>query len=148
MAKALAASSPLIGWRERVRLPEIGIGPIEAKIDTGARTAALHAKDIRIEGRGLHRKVHFRVPLNGRTHQCVLPYKGRKRIKSTSGHSQSRAVVETLIAVGEVTIRAFITLTDRADMGVPLLLGRATVKAHFIVHPGRSYIVSRKKKRP
>jgi hypothetical protein len=137
MAKALAASSPLIGWRERVRLPEIGIGPIEAKIDTGARTAALHAKDIRIEGRGLHRKVHFRVPLNG-----------RKRIKSTSGHSQSRAVVETLIAVGEVTIRAFITLTDRADMGVPLLLGRATVKAHFIVHPGRSYIVSRKKKRP
>jgi hypothetical protein len=141
---------PLIGWRERVRLPELGIGPIIAKIDTGARTAALHAEDIRIEGRGRRKQVRFKVPVNGRTHHCVLPYRGEKRIKSTSGHSQTRVVVETIIRIGTADIRAEVTLTDRADMGVPMLLGRATVRGHFVVHPGRSYIISRitKKKRP
>jgi hypothetical protein len=136
---------PLIGWRERVRLPELGIGPIIAKIDTGARTAALHAEDIRIVGR----TVSFKVPVNGRTHHCTLPYKGEKRVKSTSGHSSMRVVVETSIRIGSFEIFAPITLTDRADMGVPMLLGRSTVRGHFVVHPGRSYIVSRaiKKKR-
>ena len=145
--KSPSVIPPLIGWRERVRLPELGIGPIEAKIDTGARTAALHAEDIRIEGTGRNRKVRFRVPLNGRTHHCELPFRGEKKIRSTSGHSQTRVVVETGILVGEVLLEAEITLTDRTDMGVPMLLGRATVRKHFIVHPGKSYIVSRKKKK-
>ncbi len=145
--KTTLNSSPLIGWRERVRLPELGIGPIEAKVDTGARTAALHAEDIRIEGNGRNRKVRFSVPINGRTHHCELPFKGEKKIKSTSGHSQMRVVVETDILIGEAQLRAQITLTDRTDMGVPMLLGRATVRAHFVVDPGKSYIVSRKKKK-
>jgi hypothetical protein len=140
-----AKVAPLIGWRERVRLPELGIGPIIAKVDTGARTAALHAEDIRILGR----TVWFKVPVNGRTHHCHLPYRGEKRVKSTSGHSSTRVVVETVIRIGTLDIPAQITLTDRTDMGVPMLLGRTTVRGHFVVHPGRSYIVSRatKKKR-
>jgi hypothetical protein len=137
----------LIGWRERVKLPELGIGTIIAKVDTGARTAALHAEDIRIEGHGHHRKVHFRVPVNGRNYHCVLPFKGEKRVKSTSGHRQTRPVIETNILIGSVRIHAEITLTDRTDMGVPMLLGRATVRDHFVVDPGHAYIVSRKKKK-
>jgi len=137
----------VIGWREIVRLPELGIGPIIAKIDTGARTAALHAEDIRIEGGGHLRKVRFKVPLNGRTHHCELPYRGEKRIKSTSGHSQTRVVVESMITVGDTRITAQITLTDRADMGLPMLLGRATIGGLFLVNPTRSFLVSQKKKK-
>jgi hypothetical protein len=138
---------PLIGWRERVRLPEVGIGPLIAKIDTGARTAALHAENIQFEGHGAHRRVKFLVPVNGHNHHCELPLRGERRVKSTSGHSETRAVIETTILIGTTRIAAEVTLTDRTDMGVPMLLGRATVRDHFLVHPGKSYLVSRKKKK-
>lgn len=138
---------PLIGWRERVRLPEFGIGPLIAKIDTGARSAALHAENIHIEGHGSHRKVKFLVPINGHIHHCELPLHGERRVKSTSGHSETRAVIETTILIGKTRIAAEVTLTDRTDMGVPMLLGRATVRGHFLVHPGRSFLMSRKKKK-
>ncbi|HQX85408.1 MAG TPA: RimK/LysX family protein, partial [Aestuariivirga sp.] len=106
---------PLIGWRERVVLPKLGLGPLIAKVDTGARSAALHAEDISI--RGSH--VRFAIPSNGRKHHYELPIKGQRRVKSTSGHSEMRAVVETEIAIGLVKFTAEITLTNRMDMGVP-----------------------------
>ena len=134
---------PLIGWRERVVLPKLGLGPLIAKVDTGARSAALHAEDIII--RGSH--VRFAIPNDGRKHHYELPIKGQRRVKSTSGHSEMRAVVETEIAIGLVKFTAEITLTDRADMGVPMLLGRATIRGKFIVHPGRSYLISRTKRK-
>jgi hypothetical protein len=134
---------PLIGWRERVHLPKLGLGPLIAKIDTGARSAALHAEDIII--RGSH--VRFAIPNNGRKHHYELPIKGQRRVKSTSGHSEIRAVVETDIAIGLSKFTAEITLTDRADMGVPMLLGRATIRGRFIVHPGRSFLISRTKRK-
>jgi hypothetical protein len=132
---------PLIGWRERVVLPKLGLGPLIAKIDTGARSAALHAEDIVI--RGNH--VRFAIPNNGRKHHYELPIKGQRRVKSTSGHSEMRAVVETEIAIGRIKFTAEITLTDRTDMGVPMLLGRATIRGKFVVHPGRSFLFSRSK---
>jgi hypothetical protein len=133
----------LIGWRERVHLPKLGIGPLIAKIDTGARSAALHAEDIVI--RGHH--VRFSVPNGDRRHHFDLPIKGQRRVKSTSGHSELRAVVETDIAIGAAKFTAEITLTDRKDMGVPMLLGRATIRGKFIVHPGRSFLISRTKRK-
>ena len=141
---AEAKAPALIGWRERVRLPEIGIGPIIAKIDTGARSAALHAEDIHVSG---HR-VRFRVPVNGRVHYCELAVKGQRRVKSTSGHSEMRVVVETDVKIGAQKFIVEVTLTDRADMGVPMLLGRASIRGRFAVHPGRSFIISRKKRKP
>ena len=140
---AEAKAPPLIGWRERVRLPEIGIGPIIAKIDTGARSAALHAENIHVSG---HR-VSFCVPVNGRVHHCELAVKGRRRVKSTSGHSEMRIVVETDVKIGTQQFTVEVTLTDRADMGVPMLLGRASIRDRFAVHPGRSFIISRKKRK-
>ena len=134
----------MIGWREKVSLPEIGVGIIIAKIDTGARTAALHATDIRVHG---HR-VDFTVAVRGRNHHCSLPLKGHRKVKSTSGHSETRAVVETDVKIGSVKFPIEITLTDRTDMGVPMLLGRASVRGSYVVHPGKSHIVSQKKRKP
>jgi hypothetical protein len=126
-----------------VHLPKLGLGPLIAKIDTGARSAALHAEDIVIKGN----HVRFAIPNNGRKHHFELPIKGQRRVKSTSGHSEMRAVVETDIAIGTAKFTAEITLTDRADMGVPMLLGRATIRGKFIVHPGRSFLISRTKRK-
>ena len=136
-----AAPPALIGWREKVSLPEIGVGPIIAKIDTGARSAALHATDIQLRG---HR-VDFVVEVKDRRHHCSLALKGHRKVKSTSGHSETRAVVETDIKIGATKFSIEITLTDRTDMGVPMLLGRASIRGRYVVHPGKSHIVSAKK---
>ena len=85
--------------------------------------------------------------MNGVNHHFELPFKGQRRVKSTSGHSEVRAVVETEIAIGTTTFTAEITLTDRTDMGVPMLLGRATIRGKFVVHPGRSFLISRTKRK-
>lgn len=140
--KIRSAQLPLIGWRERVLLPEIGLGPLIAKIDTGARSGALHAENIVIRGH----IVHFTVPLDGRIHHCSLPVRGARRIKSTSGHSQHRLVVETTVAIGGHSYATEITLTDRTDMGVPMLLGRVFLRGRFLVHSGRSFLLSKAKR--
>lgn len=133
---------PVIGWRERGSLPALGVGLIVAKVDTGARTAALHATDIRIR----NYQVDFIVPVNNRHYHCRLPLKGQKRVKSTSGHSQVRAVVETEIKIGLDRYVIDMTLTDRSDMGVPMLLGRASITGRYLVDAGKSYLLSPKKR--
>jgi hypothetical protein len=136
MAKA-PANPPLIGWRERVRLPLLGLGPLIAKIDTGARTAALHAEDITVRGRRVRFNVHGKP--------CEAALHGKRRVKNTSGLSETRAVILTEIKIGKTVFSAEVTLTDRTDMGVPMLLGRATIRGRYLVHPGKSFIISRKK---
>ena len=127
MARTLK-QSPLIGWREQVRLPDLGLGPFIAKIDTGARTAALHAEDIEIHGGAVRFAVHGKV--------CEASLEGRRRVKNSSGASEMRAVIITTIRIGKAEFDAEVTLTDRADMGVPMLLGRATIRGRYLVHPG------------
>lgn len=130
---------PLIGWREDVCLSELGGALLIAKIDTGARTAALHAENIYVRGH----TVHFE--LLGVSHKAFSS--GSKRVKSSNGISEIRPIVETLIQVGVHRFAIAITLTDRADMEVPMLLGREALKGRFIVNPARSFILSRAKKR-
>ena len=137
-------TTPLIGWREDVRLPELGTGSLVAKVDTGARSAALHAENIVIKGR----HVGFTMELGGRRQRMDAPLSGAKRVKSSNGQSEIRAVIETTIEIGHYSFDAEVTLTDRADMGVPMLLGRNSVKGRFIVHPGRSFLISRTKRKP
>ena len=128
---------PLIGWRERVHLPKLGLGPLIAKIDTGARTAALHAEDIVI--RGSH--VRFAIPNNGRKHHYELPIKGQRRVKSTSGHSEMRAGGNRYCN-WHVKFTAEITLTNRTTWVFPCFWAAPpfvenssfTPEAHFLFH--------------
>ena len=137
------AQPVIIGWREKVSLPELGVGTFAAKIDTGARSAALHATDIRQDDH----HVTFVLPLEGRHHHCRLPLKGMRRVKSSSGHTETRAVVETEVKIGKRVLRMDVTLTDRTDMGVPMLLGRNSIGHDFLVHPTKSNILSARKRK-
>lgn len=133
---------PVIGWREHVSLPRLNIGPIVAKIDTGARTSSLHANEIHISGR----RVRFRIYEDGKWHSYQAPLVGHKRVKSSNGISEIRAVIRATIAMGEHLFKTEITLTDRTDMGVPMLIGRSTIKGHFLVNPARSFLLKKQKK--
>jgi hypothetical protein len=136
---------PMIGWKEFARLPKLNIGPLIAKIDTGARTAALHADEIEIRGE----RVRFVINEQGKRHIHFAPLISEKRVKSSNGMVEMRAVIRSEIIIGQHSLDAEITLTDRTDMVVPMLLGRATIRGSFLVHPGRTFILSKqKKKRP
>jgi hypothetical protein len=124
-------------------LTEMGGAIVIAKIDTGARTAALHADDIITK----EKRVIFVLNIDGVQHKLDMPIVGMKRVKSSSGHSEKRVVIETGIQIGNHKFKAEVTLTNRGDMGVPMLLGRNTIKGRFLVNPARSFLISRKKKR-
>jgi hypothetical protein len=134
---------PLIGWREDVLLPEFGDGVIVAKIDTGARNAALHAQDIQIKGK----RASFVLEVGSKKKRHELQMIGSKRVKSSNGFSELRPVVEIKIQVGIHEFPVETTLTNRTDMGVPMLLGRNSIKGRFIVNPAKSFIISRLKKK-
>lgn len=134
----------IIGWRERVSLPQLGVGTFTAKIDTGARSAALHATNIRQDDH----HVTFVLPLQRRNHHCRLPLKGLRKVKSSSGHIETRAVVETDVKIGKHIITMEVTLTDRTDMGVAMLLGRSSIGHGFLVHPTKTHLLSARKRTP
>lgn len=136
-----------IGWREFVHLPELGIGPVMAKIDTGARTAALHAENISCYDGDNMQRVRFDAFVDDRNNaiaSCDLPLHGIKRVKNTGGKVEVRYVIETPIAVGEHVFTALISLTGRADMGVSMLIGRVTIGGRFLVHPARGFLLSKR----
>lgn len=135
--------TPLIGWREDVCLRDLSTEVLIAKIDTGAKTAALHADDIRVEGK----RVYFTLDLAGKRQHFELALYGTKRIKSSNGYSELRPIIETVVEVGAHRFLTEITLTNRTDMGVPMLLGREALKGRFVVNPARSFILSRRKKK-
>jgi hypothetical protein len=129
---------PLIGWKEHVSFPRLKLGPIVAKIDTGARTAALHADMIEVTGR----RVRFMIGHK----RFAAPLAGHKHVKSSNGISELRPVIRATMQLGNRQFKAEVTLTQRGDMGVPLLLGRTTISGKYLVHPSRSFLLSRKEK--
>lgn len=136
----------IAGWREYVVLPALGIGPLVAKLDTGARSAALHAENIQIYEKNGRYRIRFDVPIDSRSRQvktCDLELSDERRVKNTGGRSELRQVVETDLKLGGTLWQVQITLTNRTDMGVPMLLGRNTIKERFLVHPGRSFVLSK-----
>jgi hypothetical protein len=129
-------TTPIAGWKEAVSFPKLKLGPIVAKLDTGARTASLHVDAIGIEGR----RVRFMI---GRK-RFAAPLVGHKRVKSSNGHSEMRPVIRATIQLGPHLIKAEITLSNRTDMDVPMLLGRNTVKGLCVVHPSKTFLLTRK----
>jgi len=135
---------PVIGWREWVALPELGISWIKAKVDSGARTSALHAFDIEYGNRGGAPYVRFKVhPLQRNQRKTVIseaPLLERRQVKSSSGHLSLRPVIVTPVQVMGQTLELEITLAARDAMGFRMLLGRQAIRGKFVIDAGRSYL--------
>lgn len=135
---------PMLGWREWVALPAFGIAQIKAKIDTGARSSALHAETIEPYSKGGENWLMFTVQPKQKQSdllvECHAPIKDRRLVSDSGGHKQRRYVIETQLLFGQHIIQAEITLTNRDSMRFRMLLGRTSINRLFLIDPHASYL--------
>lgn len=146
----MAKSKTIIGWQEWVSFPQLGIKHIKAKIDTGARTSALHAENILIrKARNGLLRAHFDVlPLKSNPRyriNCNAELIDQRFIRSSNGHRELRTTVSTYLSIGNLIYPIEITLTNRDSMGFRLLIGRTAVSKSFLIDAHRALMLGRKK---
>lgn len=139
----------VVGWREWVALPDLAIGLLAAKIDTGARTSALHAVDLEPFRRGGARWVRFRVPeeqapYDGARPLHAVPVRDVREVRSSIGEAERRYVIATTLRLAARHFQVEVTLSDRSEMEYPMLIGRSALRtARLLVHPSRSFLQGR-----
>ncbi|RNI24470.1 ATP-dependent zinc protease family protein [Flexivirga caeni] len=143
-------SSITVGWREWVSLPELGDLRIKAKLDTGARTSALHAFDVEEVRQGDTDWVRFSIhPWQRSAEDAVrlaLPVHDRRAVRSSSGHVGHRVVVLMDVVLSEQRTTVEVTLSRRDEMGFRMLIGREALRQGFLVDSSRSYLGGRPKR--
>jgi hypothetical protein len=144
-----APSNTIVGWREWVSLPGLGVPWIKAKVDTGARTSALHAFDLEEFSRDDRSWVRYSVhPWQGSDDDavaCEAPVVDRREVRSSSGHAEERYVVQLDVSLCRHVVSAEVTLSNRDEMGFRMLVGREALVQGFLVDPGSSYLGGRPK---
>jgi hypothetical protein len=141
---------PLIGWRERLSLPDLGLRSIKVKIDTGARTSALHVAWLEEFKRDGQTWLRFAVDtIRGKSSPIISEARGleRRDVTDSGGHVTARWFIRTAIDIAGVRFDAEINLTNRGNMLFPMLLGRSALRGRFIVDPSRSYACGRRRPR-
>lgn len=133
---------PVVGWRELVHLPELGLHGVPAKIDTGARTSSLHGTVLEKFERDGEKYVRFAVDFEQQhvRQVCEAVHVDVRGITSSNGETQYRYVIKTPLRIGEVEFRAEISLADRSDMKFPMLIGRSSLRRRFVVDSGYSWL--------
>ena len=138
-------SSTIVGWREWVSLPGIGIPWIKAKLDTGARSSALHAYDIQESADG--ERVRFKVRPWQRSLDDIVdvecPVHDRRSVRSSSGHSEDRIVILLEVEIDGRRVTAETTLSQRDQMDFRMLIGREALRQGFLVNPHKSFLTGR-----
>jgi hypothetical protein len=135
-----------IGWIERISLPDLQIPRIKAKADTGARTSALHAENIRVHLReNGHREVSFTFYPSTESAgvRITCPLKENRMVKSSTGATTLRPVISTTLKIGSFKKKIEITLINRSIMEFKMLLGRTALR-QFVVDPRHSYLLTGK----
>ncbi|MBB3995483.1 hypothetical protein GGR95_003139 [Sulfitobacter undariae] len=143
----LSQSYTVIGWHECISLPEMGLMDFAIKVDTGAKTTALHAENIETFMQDGQKWVRFTAPdIEGNQGQvCEFPVYANRDITNTSGTPETRIVIRTPMVLAGRQWKIDISLTDRGNMRFPLILGRRALRSrNILVHPDQSYLVSDK----
>jgi hypothetical protein len=137
----------IIGWREWVAMPDLGVTEVKAKVDTGADNSSLHAFNIeRFSDNGIEKvrfEIHPRQRKKRPSIECLAEVVGERRVKNPGGRAEVRPVIRTTLIVAGQELEALVNLTTRDEMTFRMLLGRRTVRQHFVVDPGRSYLGAR-----
>lgn len=144
------SSLPVVGWKEEIELPELSI-QVTAKVDTGARSSALHAHDIEVFSRGETQMVRFKVKPQ-MTPNIPIDYIEAKlleqrNVKSSNGQTELRPVIKTTVQLGNEAFDIELTLTNREMMGFSMLLGRQAISSRFLVNPGKAFLLSPRRRK-
>lgn len=125
----------LIGRREFVDFPLLGVFNIEAKIDTGAYTSSIHCKNISVIKENNKQILTFILALDDNEVQKTQRFEefSKKKIKNSFGEKEERYIIKTLIKIGSKKIKTTVSLSDRANMRYPVLIGRKLVKGKFLI---------------
>lgn len=146
MDKEVKKESKIIGWREWVKLPDLGLIAVKAKIDTGAKTSSLHAYDIEVESKGQKKYVKFKVHPMQHDFSVVVECRAllvdRRHVTDSGGHKEERFVIRTSMVLAGVKKRIELTLTNRETMKYRMLIGRAALK-HYYIDPSQSYLAGK-----
>jgi hypothetical protein len=136
-----------IGWREWLALPELGVPAIKAKMDTGARTSALHVANLEPFVDNDQRKVRFVLHPLRRNRRielvCVADVVDARVVSDSGGHREKRLVIVTPVRLGDRQWPIEITLTNREEMLFRMLLGRTAMANRFTVNPAKSFCEGR-----
>lgn len=137
----LTTEHTVVGWREWVRLPSVGVDWIKAKVDTGAKTSSLHAFDLAVLDDGARVRFSIHPWQRGSRDERVveLPVHDVRSVRSSSGHAEERYVVRLPLVLGGRDVDAEVTLTGRDEMGFRMLVGREALVQGFLVDPSLSY---------
>ena len=145
------SENKLLGWREWVLFPELGLPRIKAKVDTGARTSCLHAFEVEKfrhnDSDWLRFKVHTYKKNDEEVITCEASVHDVLVVTDSGGHAEERFVIKSRIEIGSWTDDIEITLTARDSMKFRVLLGRTAMQqGNFLVNPSLSYLQGKKKK--
>ncbi|MET0191853.1 MAG: RimK/LysX family protein [Hyphomicrobiaceae bacterium] len=137
------ANRYILGWEEWVSLPDLGLPAIKAKVDTGARTSALHAyfvEPVHVEGVQMVRFGVHPIPRRDDVEIiCTARVKDRREVTSSNGERENRFVIETPVRIGEREWPIEITLTNRNAMAYRMLIGRQAITDDILVDPASSF---------
>lgn len=151
MKRTTSAALQVVGWREWLALPEFGLAAVEAKIDTGARSSALHASDLEYFDQAGTEMVRFHLqPFKRESGPAVMAaarVQGHRAVTNSGGRTEIRPVVRTRLRFRDELWLIELTLTRRDMMGFRMLLGRDALRGRFVVDPGRSYLGGRRRRR-
>jgi hypothetical protein len=131
-----------LGRREIVDFPDLGLFGLTAKIDTGANTTALHCHHVRVENGVLFFRLLDETHPEYQDTEHRFEQFEQKTIKSSFGESELRFIIRTKIKIGKRTLRGIVSLTDRANMKYPVLIGRRLLKNRFLVDVSKLNVLS------